>query len=100
MICDQLGMIGKEIVAVDGSKFRACNSRDAYYSEKKIDRKLAHYNKAASEYLKLLDACDREESDSPKFTKDELVEKLDKINTRISELTIMRDIVVENRQYL
>lgn len=96
IICDQLGMIGKEIVAVDGSKFRACNSRDAYYSEKKIDQKLAHYNKAAAEYLKLLDACDREESDSPKFTKDELVEKLDKINTRISELTIMRDAVVEN----
>lgn len=89
-------MIGKEIVAVDGSKFRACNSRDAYHSEKKIDQKLAHYNKTAAEYLKLLDTCDKKESDTPKFTKEELVQKLDKINTRISELTVMRDFVVEN----
>ncbi len=96
MICDQLGMVGKEIVAVDGSKFRACNSRDAYYSEKKIDQKLAHYNKSAAEYLKLLDTCDGSEADTVKFTKDELIEKLDKINTRIAELTVMRDVVVEN----
>ena len=96
VICDQLGMVGKEIVAVDGSKFRACNSRDAYYSEKKIDQKLAHYNKSAAEYLKLLDACDSSEPDTIKFTKEELVEKLDKINTRIAELTVMRDVVAEN----
>jgi transposase len=36
MICDELGLIGKEMVAVDGSKFRASNSRLAYHSEKKI----------------------------------------------------------------
>jgi transposase len=96
VICDQLGMIGKEIVAVDGSKFRACNSREAYYSKKKIDEKLAHYNKSAAEYLKLLDACDGSEPDNPKFTKDELIQKLDKINTRVAELTVIREDVLEN----
>jgi transposase len=25
--CDEMKLIGKEIVAIDGSKFRACNSR-------------------------------------------------------------------------
>lgn len=35
MICDELGLIGKETVAVDGSKFRANNSRLAYHNEKK-----------------------------------------------------------------
>ena len=35
IICCELGMIGKEIVAVDGSKFRASNSRLKYRSEKK-----------------------------------------------------------------
>lgn len=32
MICDELGLIGKEMVAVDGSKFRANNSRLAYHN--------------------------------------------------------------------
>ena len=39
MICDELGLIGKEMVAVDGSKFRASNSRLAYHSEKKTEKK-------------------------------------------------------------
>ena len=32
MFCDELGLISKEIVAVDGSKFRACNGRMRYHS--------------------------------------------------------------------
>ena len=44
MICDELGLIGKEMVAVDGSKFRANNSRLAYHSEKKLEKKIEHYN--------------------------------------------------------
>lgn len=64
MICDELGLIGKEMVAVDGSKFRASNSRLAYHSEKKIERKIEHYSKTVEQYLILLDSCDEQESDS------------------------------------
>lgn len=39
IICCELGLIGKEIVAVDGSKFRASNSRFKYHSEKKSRRR-------------------------------------------------------------
>jgi len=45
MICDELGLISKEIVAVDGSKFRACNGRMRYHSKGKIAEKLLHYQK-------------------------------------------------------
>lgn len=38
MICDELGLIGKEIVAVDGSKFRANNGRKAYHTEKRLKK--------------------------------------------------------------
>ncbi len=47
LICDELGLVGKEMVAVDGSKFRANNSRLAYHSEKKIQKKIEHYNRTA-----------------------------------------------------
>jgi hypothetical protein len=30
MICDELGLISKEIIALDGSKFRACNGKTYY----------------------------------------------------------------------
>ena len=79
MICDELGLIGKEMVAVDGSKFRASNSRLAYHSEKKIERKIEHYNKTVEQYLKLLDSCDEQESDSitPKLSRAEIEGKIE-----------------------
>lgn len=61
MICDERGLIGKEMVAVDGSKFRARNSRFAYHSEKKIQKKIEHYNQVAEGYLQLLDEYDEQE---------------------------------------
>jgi len=96
IICDELGLIGKEMVAVDGSKFRACNSRDAYHSKKKLDEKIAHYTKTAAQYIKLLDSCDNEESKEPKFTKEEINQKLDKISSRLKELQALRIEVAEN----
>lgn len=61
MICDELGLVGKELIAIDGSKFRASNSRMAYHSEKKIEKKIEHYQKVAEEYTKLLDSNDDQE---------------------------------------
>ncbi len=91
MICCELGLIGKEIIAIDGSKFRASNSRLAYHSEKKIDEKIKHHTEKAEQYMRLLDSCDKEESEQPKYTRDELNEKIDKINKRLDELQVMKE---------
>jgi len=98
MICDELGLIGKEMVAVDGSKFRASNSRLAYHSEKKIERKIEHYNKTVEQYLILLDSCDEQESDSitPKLSRAEIEEKIEGINKRLAELEELKQQVKGN----
>jgi transposase len=78
MICDELGLIGKEMIAVDGSKFRANNSRGAYYTKKKVFKILENYKESADKYLSLLEACDREEEQGATTTinRKEIVEKL------------------------
>ena len=88
MICDELNLISKEIVAVDGSKFRACNGRMRYHSKGKIAEKLAHYNEAAEKYMNLLEQSDNEENDNPpsQYTRDELKQKLEQIQKRVAEL--------------
>jgi hypothetical protein len=96
MICSELGLVGKTIVAVDGSKFRASNSRAKYHSAKKIDDKIKHHSEQAEKYMKLLDACDSNEKSQPKLKKEEIIEKLDKINTRLSELESLKEKVAEN----
>jgi len=88
MICDELGLISKEIVAVDGSKFRASNGRMAYHSKGKIAEKKKYYEEAAEKYMNLLEQCDIEEANTASngMSRKELVEKLEKIQKRVSEL--------------
>lgn len=98
MICDELGLIGKEMVAVDGSKFRASNSRLAYHSENKVKKKIEHYNKIAEQYSLLLDQCDNEEinSNGINLSREEIESKIDGINKRIAELEVIKEYVKEN----
>jgi transposase len=95
MICDELGLVGKEIVAVDGSKFRASNSRLAYHSEAKIQKKIEHYNKVAEEYLILLDQHDEQVSEyvNPKLSRTEIEGKIENINNRLLELKKLKQTV-------
>jgi transposase len=98
MICAELGLIGKEMVAVDGSKFRANNSRLAYHSEKKIEKKIEHYNRVAEQYLILLDSCDAQESvcDTVKLGREEIEEKINGIYKRLAELEVLKQQVKDN----
>jgi len=98
MICDELGLIGKEIVAVDGSKFRANNGRKAYHTEKKIQKTIEYYTETAEQYISLLDRCDKEESDHKeiKLNRAEIESKIKGIQERISELNDLESQVKEN----
>lgn len=94
MICEELGLIGKEIVAVDGSKFRASNSRLKYHSLKKIDEKLKYHGEKAERYMELLDVCDKEEERHPQLIREKIIEKIDSINERLVELSMLREKVL------
>ena len=77
MICGELGLISKEVVAFDGSKFRACNGRTQYHSKGKLAKKLAHYGEAVEKYMNLLEQCDKEEDETPRtgYSREEVLEK-------------------------
>ena len=47
---DQLNLLGKEILALDGSKFRAQNAKKNNYTQKKIDRHKAYYDNLIAGY--------------------------------------------------
>jgi transposase len=98
MICDELGLVGKEMIAVDGSKFRASNSRLAYHSEKKIQKKIEHYNMMTEQYLTLLDSCDQDEKDSQSAVPDraEIESKISNITRRLAELDALKEHVQEH----
>ena len=59
---DELHLLGKQTIAVDGSKFRAVNSRKNNYNQKKIDKHQAMIEEKADSYLKQLDELDKDET--------------------------------------
>ncbi|MCU7522795.1 MAG: IS1182 family transposase [Ignavibacteria bacterium] len=78
----ELGLYGKELVAIDGSKFRACNSKKNNYNDQKLQRHLKYIEDRIDEYLKELDENDAAEANDRKFTKEEIQKKIKELEGR------------------
>ena len=60
--CNQWGLIGGELVAFDGSKFKASNNKKNNYSRKKIEARLAAIDEKINNYLAELEANDAQDN--------------------------------------
>ena len=65
MLCRRLDLLGGELVAIDGSPFKAVNSRDRNYTEAKLKHQLKQLDSKIARYLQALDAHDSDEEDDP-----------------------------------
>jgi transposase len=74
--CLQAGLYGKEIVAVDGSKFKAVNSKERNFTRKKLSQVIARERARISEYLEAVAAADESESAEPELSAAQLREKI------------------------
>ena len=61
-LCMKLGLYGKELVAIDGSKFKAVNSKDRNFSSKKLEERITRIESKIEEYLHELEDSDSEET--------------------------------------
>ena len=61
LLCKEWDLYGKEVVAVDGSRFRASNSKRNNFSEKKIQRQLKYIDEKITTYLQELESNDKGE---------------------------------------
>jgi transposase len=60
-LCRELGLLATASVAIDGSKFKAVNTRDKKFTRAKMERRLAQIEKSVARYLSQLDTADRQE---------------------------------------
>ena len=98
VICDELGLLGKEIVAIDGSKFRASNNSNAFFTKKRIVAKRQEYTEAAQKYIALLDVCDKEEDvrKTKGYSRKELEQRLDWIDHKLQQLDAVEPLLGEH----
>ena len=76
------GLLGKTTIAVDGSKFKAVNSKKNNYNQKKIDRYQQFIADKTIKYLEELDELDKQEN----TTDDGLAIKKEKIAQGLAKL--------------
>jgi len=60
-VCRQMNMFTDVMVAIDGSKFKAVNSKENNYTPKKLQFHIARVEKHIDEYLKQLEDADKED---------------------------------------
>jgi transposase len=76
-LCKALDLFGGELVAIDGSKFRAVNSRKRNFTPASLKKRLSEIKQRIDTYLHELDRADAETPAAPRHTADELRAKLD-----------------------
>ncbi len=81
-LCDEWELFGKELIAIDGSKFRACNSKKNNYNLKKLERHLKHLDEKIEGYLKELDDHDQIESPDRQPDAREITERIQQLRDR------------------
>jgi len=81
-ICMKMGLYQKELLAVDGSKFRAVNSKDNCYNSEVLHKKIKRIDEHITEYLSRMDEEDKTEPDTQTADPEKIQEALRELRER------------------
>lgn len=95
MLCRDLGLIAGGMVAVDGSRFKAVNTRDRNYTPRAVRRRIEQVEASIQRYLDMLDTADRQEDEMTELRTARLSERVGKLRERMRELQAMEKAVAE-----
>ena len=81
-LCKEWELFGKETVAVDGSKFKASNSKKNNYNKKKIERHKKYIEEKIESYLEELDENDELEKEDRQPSAEEIKKRIEELKNR------------------
>jgi transposase len=77
VLCREIGLFTQAVAAVDGSKFKAVNSRDRNFTATKLKKRMEQVAANIADYLRDLDAADRHEGELAEAKVMRLKDKID-----------------------
>jgi len=98
VFCRDLDLFRRDLVAIDGSKFKAVNSRGRNFTDRKLKQALKDIDQKIEAYLDELDANDAEEPAEPKLTAEQLKEKIKLLKERLKKVKGLQRLLDENDQ--
>lgn len=85
-LCRRMGLFSQAIVAIDGSKFKAVNSRDNCFTQAKIKLRMKQVEDSINHYLSALDTADHEESAVAHDKAVRLTDRIDELKKQMRQL--------------
>ena len=82
--CQAEDLFGREVVAIDGSKFKAVNNSERNFTQKKLAKLIKRERTQVDEYLKAIAEADEQEVDEPRLSAEQLREKLKGIKEKLA----------------
>jgi transposase len=94
-LCRQMGLLTAPSVAIDGSKFKAVNTRDKNFTRGKVERRRAQLEQSVARYLAQLDTADLQEPSEELAAKTaHLKEKLITLESEMQRLAAMEKLML------
>ena len=91
LFCRECDLFGGELIAIDGSKFKAVNSRRKNFTKRKLKSFIKKNDQQIEDYLNDLDENDELEAQVHKPTAEEIQEKIDSLKERKGKLGKLLD---------
>jgi len=95
VLCKHMGMFTESVIAIDGSKFKAVNSRDNNYTERKLKARIKQTEARVARYLDELDRADQQGDSVPEAHVDHLKTRLKEAKALLSRLDTIDDQIKE-----
>lgn len=85
-LCRDLKLFSEALVAIDGSKFKAVNSRDRNFTPGKIDKRQQQIEESIQRYLNALETADRTQPAELEAKTERLREKIERLRQQMRHL--------------
>jgi transposase len=89
VLCRQIGLFTQAVAAVDGSKFKAVNTRDKNFTPTKLKKRIEQVADHIAGYLQELDTADRMEGDAVEARSAKLKDKITTLRAQMQMLKAM-----------
>jgi transposase len=77
LLCRELNLFGRELLAVDGTRIKAVNNKDRNFTKNSLEKFIKAVDKRLNEYLRRLDESDVEEAATDGSRTKNLAEKIE-----------------------
>jgi transposase len=89
VLCRQFNLFTRAVVAIDGSKFKAVNTRDKNFTVTKVAKRIEQVEASIARYLAALDRADRQDDDVAEAKTVRLKEKIEGLRRQMQSLKEM-----------